>query len=104
MILWKNKLNYFARRREASNCTILTVSPPIYAAGKKLFYVEFFYRLPIVQGGTFAFITPTFAILSLPQWTCSKTEGQLSCFAVIRDLKGAKSWFVHLEKFRKNLG
>lgn len=32
-------------------------------------------RLPIVQGGTFAFITPTFAILSLPQWTCPKTEG-----------------------------
>ncbi|KAJ7386680.1 hypothetical protein OS493_006688 [Desmophyllum pertusum] len=31
-------------------------------------------RLPIVQGGTFAFITPTFAILSLPQWTCPKPE------------------------------
>lgn len=27
-------------------------------------------RLPIVQGGTFAFITPTFAILSLPEWKC----------------------------------
>lgn len=27
-------------------------------------------RLPIVQGGTFAFLTPTFAILSLPQWKC----------------------------------
>lgn len=27
-------------------------------------------RLPIVQGGTFAFITPTIAILSLPQWEC----------------------------------
>ncbi|XP_058958308.2 solute carrier family 23 member 2-like [Pocillopora verrucosa] len=27
-------------------------------------------RLPIVQGGTFSFLTPTFAILSLPQWTC----------------------------------
>lgn len=34
------------------------------------------YRLPIVQGGTFAFLTPTFAILSLPQWTCPKAEGQ----------------------------
>ncbi|KAJ7386684.1 hypothetical protein OS493_006692 [Desmophyllum pertusum] len=31
-------------------------------------------RLPIVQGGTFAFITPTFAILSLPQWTCPEPE------------------------------
>ena len=26
---------YFARRREASNCTILTVSPLIYAIGEK---------------------------------------------------------------------
>ena len=33
-------------------------------------------RLPIVQGGTFGFITPTFAILSLPQWTCPSSEGQ----------------------------
>ena len=32
---WKNKLNYFARRREASNYAILTVSPPIYAIGEK---------------------------------------------------------------------
>jgi len=29
-------------------------------------------RLPVVQGGTFAFLTPTFAILSLPQWECQK--------------------------------
>ena len=35
---WKNKCNFFARRREASNCTILTVSPPIYAIGKKIIY------------------------------------------------------------------
>lgn len=35
-------------------------------------------RLPIVQGGTFAFITPTFAILSLPQWTCPKTEDNIN--------------------------
>lgn len=27
-------------------------------------------RLPIVQGGTFSFLTPTIAILSLPQWKC----------------------------------
>lgn len=31
-------------------------------------------RLPIVQGGTFSFLTPTFAILSLPQWTCPKVN------------------------------
>merc|ERR1712121_144918 len=27
-------------------------------------------RLPIVQGGTFKFIVPTFALLSLPRWQC----------------------------------
>ena len=27
-------------------------------------------RLPIVQGGTFAFLTPVFAILSLDKWKC----------------------------------
>ena len=33
--IWKDKLNYFARRRETSNCTMLTASPPIYAIGEK---------------------------------------------------------------------
>ncbi|XP_053320097.1 solute carrier family 23 member 2-like isoform X2 [Spea bombifrons] len=31
-------------------------------------------RLPILQGGTFSFITPTLAILSLPQWKCQDFE------------------------------
>ncbi|MEQ2277954.1 hypothetical protein XENORESO_010293, partial [Xenotaenia resolanae] len=26
--------------------------------------------LPILQGGTFSFITPTLAILALPKWQC----------------------------------
>lgn len=29
-------------------------------------------RLPILQGGTFTFITPTLAILALPKWKCPK--------------------------------
>ncbi|KAK2139281.1 hypothetical protein LSH36_1893g00007, partial [Paralvinella palmiformis] len=29
-------------------------------------------RLPILQGGTFSFLVPTFAILSLPKWQCQK--------------------------------
>lgn len=37
-------------------------------------------RLPIVQGGDFGFLAPTFAILSLPQWTCPKPEGQFHWF------------------------
>ena len=28
------------------------------------------YRLPIIQGGTFSFFVPTFAILSLPGFVC----------------------------------
>ncbi|XP_075715508.1 solute carrier family 23 member 1-like [Rhinoderma darwinii] len=31
-------------------------------------------RLPILQGGTFSLITPTLAILSLPQWKCPNSE------------------------------
>ncbi|PFX26769.1 Solute carrier family 23 member 2 [Stylophora pistillata] len=31
-------------------------------------------RLPIIQGGAFSFLTPTFAILSLPQWNCDKLK------------------------------
>ena len=31
-------------------------------------------RLPIIQGGTFAFLVPTFAILNLPEWKCPAPE------------------------------
>ncbi|KAM9311659.1 solute carrier family 23 member 1-like [Gastrophryne carolinensis] len=31
-------------------------------------------RLPILQGGTFSLITPTLAILALPQWKCQESE------------------------------
>ncbi|XP_034541058.1 solute carrier family 23 member 1 [Notolabrus celidotus] len=37
-------------------------------------------RLPVLQGGTFSFITPTLAILALPKWQCpeQKTSVMLS--------------------------
>ncbi|KAM4676318.1 solute carrier family 23 member 1-like isoform 1-T1 [Discoglossus pictus] len=35
-----------------------------------LLQVMFGVRLPILQGGTFAFLTPTLAMLSLPKWKC----------------------------------
>ena len=36
------------------------------------------FRLPIVQGGSFTFFAPTFAIMSLPQWQCpEQPQGQL---------------------------
>ena len=31
-------------------------------------------RLPIIQGGTFSFLVPTFAILSLPEWQCPEAQ------------------------------
>ncbi|XP_077373360.1 solute carrier family 23 member 1 [Festucalex cinctus] len=31
-------------------------------------------RLPILQGGTFSFITPTLAILALPKWKCPASQ------------------------------
>ncbi|XP_033762509.1 solute carrier family 23 member 1-like isoform X2 [Pecten maximus] len=33
-------------------------------------------RLPIIQGGSFTFLTPTFALLSLPIWSCEYTEAE----------------------------
>ncbi|KYO17514.1 solute carrier family 23 member 1 [Alligator mississippiensis] len=35
-----------------------------------LLQVFFGVRLPIIQGGTFSFLTPTLAMLSLPHWKC----------------------------------
>ncbi|XP_070564739.1 solute carrier family 23 member 1-like [Ptychodera flava] len=40
-----------------------------------LLQVLFGVRLPIVQGGTYSFLTPTFALLSLPQWQCPAEPG-----------------------------
>ncbi|XP_077979331.1 solute carrier family 23 member 1-like [Glandiceps talaboti] len=36
--------------------------------------VLFGVRLPIVQGGTFSFLAPTFALLALPKWQCPSEE------------------------------
>ena len=37
-------------------------------------------RLPILQGGTFAFVAPSLAMLSLPAWKCPEwTLNQLMC-------------------------
>lgn len=41
-----------------------------------LLQTTFGVRLPIVQGGTFAFVTPTIAILLQPNWQCRYTEAR----------------------------
>ena len=38
--------------------------------------LNIFHRLPIVQGGTFTFVTPTIAIMSLEKWRCEYTEAR----------------------------
>ncbi|XP_068560639.1 solute carrier family 23 member 2 [Cebidichthys violaceus] len=35
-------------------------------------------RLPILQGGTFSFITPTLAILALPKWQCPAPQASVT--------------------------
>ncbi|XP_076349446.1 solute carrier family 23 member 1-like [Tachypleus tridentatus] len=35
-------------------------------------------RIPIIQGPSFVFLAPLFAILSLPQWKCPSEEEMLS--------------------------
>ncbi|XP_029115757.1 solute carrier family 23 member 2 [Scleropages formosus] len=42
-------------------------------------------RLPILQGGTFSFITPTLAILALPKWRCPDPSSLL-----LANITGAK--------------
>ncbi|KAM6973339.1 solute carrier family 23 member 1 [Aplochiton taeniatus] len=42
-------------------------------------------RLPILQGGTFSFITPTLAILALPKWQCPGLEGQVGLMEIQND-------------------
>ena len=41
----------------------------------KLLFLPIFFRLPIVQAGTFAILSPTLAYLRLPQWKCPTNIG-----------------------------
>ena len=34
------------------------------------------FRLPIIQGGTYSFLTPVFAILALPKWKCPDLQSK----------------------------
>ncbi|XP_074658861.1 solute carrier family 23 member 1-like [Tubulanus polymorphus] len=54
-------------------------------------------RLPIIQGGTFSFLVPTFAILSLPKWKCpagmelltNKTQMEEIWQPAMREIQGS---------------
>ena len=55
------------------------VSTIIFVSGLiTLLQSTFGVRLPILQGGAFAFVVPTFAILNLPEWKCPEREDMLN--------------------------
>jgi len=61
----------------ANNTLVISevLSTTFFVSGLITFFqCTFGVRLPMVQGGSFAFLTPTFAIMSLPKWTCPKPE------------------------------
>ena len=43
---------------------------PIHGYSYHKYHFVTIFRLPIIQGGTFSFFVPTFAILSLPKFQC----------------------------------
>ncbi|KAE8613322.1 hypothetical protein XENTR_v10007669 [Xenopus tropicalis] len=57
----------------------LLISTIFFVSGMcTLLQVLFGVRLPILQGGTFAFLTPTLAMLSLPKWKCPEWTQNVS--------------------------
>ncbi|XP_040019285.1 solute carrier family 23 member 2 [Gasterosteus aculeatus] len=45
-------------------------------------------RLPILQGGTFSFITPTLAILALPKWQCPAPKDSVTAPTPLQNSTG----------------
>jgi hypothetical protein len=39
-------------------------------ATRVIFFLKYYFRLPIVQGSTFSYLIPTISILTLPQYQC----------------------------------
>ncbi|XP_061495439.1 solute carrier family 23 member 1-like isoform X2 [Rhineura floridana] len=62
------QLQTLKRGRKAKTVTDLLTLSQISRRGTSVSSWEF--RLPILQGGTFAFLTPSLAMLSLPYWKC----------------------------------
>ena len=62
-----------------------------------------FFRLPIVQGGTFSFMGPTIALLTLPQWKCpaipDQSDAGNTTVQVLSDKKITRSHFHTLSSY-----
>ena len=59
-------------------------------------------RLPIVQGGTFSFITPTFAILSLKQYRCPEGFAQIGWGNITAEEK-TEEWQVRMRAIQGSI-
>ncbi|XP_051787126.1 solute carrier family 23 member 2 [Erpetoichthys calabaricus] len=63
---------------EDNNVKSRLISTIFFVSGLcTLLQTTFGSRLPILQGGTFSFLTPTLAILALPEWACPHQKSQL---------------------------
>ncbi|XP_061576898.1 solute carrier family 23 member 2 isoform X2 [Cololabis saira] len=61
-------------------------------------------RLPILQGGTFSFITPTLAILALPKWQCPTPNAPLMLSVQLQNGTSQNSDEVWMSRIREIQG
>ncbi|XP_043215564.1 solute carrier family 23 member 1-like [Amphibalanus amphitrite] len=59
-----------------------------------LLQVTFGVRLSIVQGGNFSFLTPTFTLLSLPEWKCPNPDAM----ALLSDDEKQELWMSRMRE------
>lgn len=57
-------------------------------------------RLPIIQGGTFSFLVPTFAIMSLPEWTCPDNFQQGAWIGNTTEEYRAEVWQLRMREIQ----
>ncbi|XP_053538352.1 solute carrier family 23 member 2 [Ictalurus punctatus] len=60
-------------------------------------------RLPILQGGTFTFITPTLAVLALPKWKCPKgslTPDLNATVASVSNIDPEEIWKMRIQEIQ----
>ncbi|XP_052247369.1 solute carrier family 23 member 1-like isoform X1 [Dreissena polymorpha] len=60
-------------------------------------------RLPIIQGATFAFLTPTFSILALPRWECEYTKARETDPQLVNSTLPAPGSDAHREMWQSRI-
>lgn len=53
-------------------------------------------RLPIVQGGSFSYLVPSLAILTLPKWQCPSAEE----FATLTPEQKTEEWQIRMREIQ----